>query len=240
MPSRWKIELRDRAFHSQLLRKLRAQYLLARLPRVKNDSSVAAILKRIDALCRLAREERPGRVEALEDEIRRLASLTAGRPVDWGSVVSGWTPERIEKGVLLKPWLGEREKGVVLVSFGYQWMRLAGIRNLEEFAQRYTLITAPSWTPPHGIENAVFFAHYPAERVFSLISNPAEMAILPRLSRRFRRSRSMRRTGSIRNWESRSRSRRRISIWSWWRDLEFTNATTCCFRRYAIFRGACA
>jgi glycosyltransferase involved in cell wall biosynthesis len=68
------------------------------------------------------------------------------------------------------------------VSFEYQWARLMAVRDLEGLSRRYTLILAPSWSPPQTLETTLFPAQYPSDELFSLISNVADIPILQRLS----------------------------------------------------------
>ncbi|MEI9811573.1 MAG: glycosyltransferase [Acidobacteriota bacterium] len=96
-----------------------------------------------------------------------------------------WKTDRIEKAVVLKAPAGPRERGVVLVSFEYQWARLMGVQNLQEFARSYLLVTAPTWSPPHALENTLFPAQYPDDRIVTLISNQQDCLIFPALSPKF-------------------------------------------------------
>lgn len=94
---------------------------------------------------------------------------------------------QLEKAVLLKPPVSEREPGVLYVAFEYQWLRLlslpADLR--EDFARRYTLVLAPSWSPPHSVFNFYFPEVWPVP-VYCQISHVLDSQWLPRLSRRYR------------------------------------------------------
>jgi hypothetical protein len=61
-----------------------------------------------------------------------------------------------------------------------------GISNLSDFVHRYTLVMAPTWSPPHALANTLFCAHYPDDRLFSLISNVSDVAVFPQLSSKIR------------------------------------------------------
>jgi glycosyltransferase involved in cell wall biosynthesis len=181
--SRWKMEARDRIFYSAAVRQLIARLLTWRLRKVNRQSSMQQVVASLTALCRIARLA--GKEEfqiAIEGKIRDQISLLGDRRPDWSVLSRDWNPGQIEKAVLLKPYIGPRERGVVLVSFENQWTRLMGIRNLEEFARRYTLVVAPTWSPPHTLACALFPAQYPADRIFTLISNAQDAKIFPRLS----------------------------------------------------------
>lgn len=122
----------------------------------------------------------------IEARIQELIRALGDRKVDWGALTVQWNPKAIEKAVVLKPYVSEREPGVVLISFEYQWARLMGIANLAEFAGRYTLVVATSSTPPHALGTTLFMHQYPGERLFVLLSNPADVETLPRLSPKIR------------------------------------------------------
>ena len=97
--------------------------------------------------------------------------------VDWREVVPDITNRRIAKAVVLKPRIVPMETVVVLISFEDQWARLLWDRNLQEFAESYTLVLAPTWS---RLINCLFPLAYP----FCLISNIRDLEIFPRLSKR--------------------------------------------------------
>lgn len=72
----------------------------------------------------------------------------------------------------------------MFISFEDQWARLLWRCNLQEFAQRYTLVVSPTWSPPHSLINCLFPATYPGE-IFCLISNLNDLEIFPRLSKSY-------------------------------------------------------
>lgn len=160
---RARTEWRDALFYSPTVRRL-GSFLYGLRARF---SSGAAALALDCTAARLAVGQ--GQKARLEQRIRRrVASLGA---VDWSQWVANWRTDRIEKAVILKPYLGPREKGVVFVAFEYQWVRLLSLPNLEEFAQRYTLVVAPSASPAYGLVQCIFPNRFPGGPVFSLLSN---------------------------------------------------------------------
>lgn len=94
---------------------------------------------------------------------------------------------QLEKAVLLKPPLSPREPGVLYVAFEYQWVRLLSLpkEKRESFARQYTLVLAPSWSPPHSVLN-FYFPHVWPTPVFCQISHPADAEWLPQISPRYR------------------------------------------------------
>ena len=113
--------------------------------------------------------------------VAAVAQLDPGR-LDWTEFVPDIGDPRIHKAAILKPFLGPSEKGVVFISFESQWARLLGQKNEREFADRYTVVVAPS-SSPHNFVNYVFPHVYP-DPIFTLISNPRDLDVLPRVSSR--------------------------------------------------------
>lgn len=188
--ARTKIVVADYARYSPSVRKLvagwqfrRVKGLIRGFPQASSSQTSA---QSIVELCKVARlAETPVQARQIEEHIRRQVERVNTRPVDWSQLTAAWKPGRIEKAVVLKPYIGPRERGVVLVSFEYQWARLLALPQLKEFTERYQLITAPTWCPPHAIENTLFPAQYPDRRIVTLISNARDEAIFPRLSPKF-------------------------------------------------------
>ena len=78
-------------------------------------------------------------------------------------------------GVVLKaPGAGPSEKkGVVLISFEYQWARLLLARwsTWPSSPRIFELVPGrPPRSPPYGMMNAIFPSVYPGPRIFTLIS----------------------------------------------------------------------
>ena len=184
--SRLALENRDRLRHSRTARQLIARTLFIKMGKARSDASATDIARSIVELCRIARIAQTEELMlTIEAEIQRRIKALEGRPLDWGEWTPSWNTGQIEKAMVLKPWVSERERGVVFVSFEYQWARLMGMAKLPEFARRYALIVAPSWSPPHTIETTLFPALYPDSRIFTIISNVMDVRILPRLSKKF-------------------------------------------------------
>jgi hypothetical protein len=117
--------------------------------RLGKSPDASAILVSVDQLCAAARfalnaeaMRQPGKM--ISESVERL-DLTQ---VDCREVVPDITDRRIAKAVVLKPRIGPMEKVVVLISFEDQWARLLWDCNLQEFAESYTLVLAPTWSPP--------------------------------------------------------------------------------------------
>src|SRR6185436_10106051 len=114
---------------------------------------------------------------------QRVGQLN-GKNIDWREFEPSAEKRRIERATVLKPWVSEREKGVVIMSFENQWPRLLQNCDIKEFARRYTLIVAPVWATPHGLVNYLLPTLWP-DPVFSTISDPNDTEILPRISPKY-------------------------------------------------------
>lgn len=181
---RLRIEAEDQLRWNSAVRSLLCRRVLRKTSRERPANS-RLTLQSVDQLCVAARLapniELMQRIERLiREHIRRLGLAN----VDWHEVVPNVERRRIEKSVVLKPYLGPKEKGVVFISFENQWARLLWRCNLGEFAQRYMLVVSPTWSPPHSLINCVFPAVYPGE-IFCLISSLNDLEIFPRLSKNY-------------------------------------------------------
>ena len=177
-------EIRDRLRYSPSVRHAMARWLLRRVPSDSGDTD--SISRSIIHLCRATRQAQTEPLMVrIEQEIEKRVRLIGDRKVNWSQLTGDWKAGQMEKAVVLKPYVGPRERGVVLVSFEYQWARMMGITNLKEFAQRYLLVQAPTWSPPHNLANTLFPAQYPHRRIVTLISNAQDVKIFPRLSSKY-------------------------------------------------------
>lgn len=184
----WSI-LRQRAldslFHHARLRHACATAVLwkARITRMLGKRPMDAAVDGVKA-ARLATVN-SGTQMAAEDFVRRCAAATHG-PVAWERYTPKYGVPEIQLGVVLKAPVSEREKGVVLIAFEYQWARLLRSDHLAEFAAKFDLVLSPTWSPPHATMTSVFPYYYPGDRLFTLISGAEDKAILPRLSPKYR------------------------------------------------------
>jgi glycosyltransferase involved in cell wall biosynthesis len=145
--------------------------------------SRAQRVQSIVQLCAAARLADDDELERRIQEriVERVRHLDPTR-LDWAELVPDFHDPRIYKAAILKPWLGPNEKGVIFISFEGQWVRLLNQNKPREFADRYTVVIAPS-SSPHNFVNYVFPPAYPTP-IFTLISNPHDLDVLPRVSSR--------------------------------------------------------
>jgi glycosyltransferase involved in cell wall biosynthesis len=173
------LEMEDRLRYAGFVRESLCRLKLWR-DREPGDNP-EAVARSIVNLCAAARLATSDAIQARIQEriVERVRRLDETR-LDWPKLLPEIDSRRISKGVILKPFRGPRERGVVFVSFENEWARLLRIRDREEFARRYTVVISPS-SSPHNLVNYVFPTVFPAP-VFTLISNPDDLAVLPRVS----------------------------------------------------------
>jgi glycosyltransferase involved in cell wall biosynthesis len=144
-----------------------------------------AVARSIRDLCTAARlTTRVGRVDDCMGRIRRRLNGLDPARVDWSEFVPGLDDPRLSKAVFLKPYISEREKGVLFISFETEWARLMRHCDLKAVAGRYALVLGPSSSPPHSLINYVFPAAFPGT-LFTLISNNDDRGVLPRVAPNF-------------------------------------------------------
>lgn len=141
-------------------------------------------VRAVASLCAAARLAGDDVLERhIQERITRLITQLDVSRIDWAEFVPDFHDRSIDKAAILKPNLGPREKGVIYIAFENQWIKLLTASNLREFAERYTLVIAPS-SSPHNLINYVFAHVYP-DPIFTQISNAQDAEVLPGVSPRF-------------------------------------------------------
>ena len=82
----------------------------------------------------------------VEDQAR--VAIWREERIGWGTVGRGLSEFEISKGLILKPYVNPDEKGVIMISFEYNWLPLLALSRSSELFKHYALICAPSWSPP--------------------------------------------------------------------------------------------
>ncbi len=167
-------------YHPAVRSALAASILLKSRPAPAANTADAARL--VHRLCQAARLA-PSQAAMLRTEaaIERLLPAIDPAAVPWSEFLPGFDKAAaVQKAIVLKRRVSEREKGVVFVSFDNQMARLARAANLREFARRYTLVLAPSWSPPHSVVSYLFPRLYRAP-IFCLLSNLSDLHAFPRI-----------------------------------------------------------
>jgi hypothetical protein len=174
--NRWKLAAEDRLKYNPFVRGAVSQYKLWH--NGAYDGNQQALAQSIHKLCGAARfATSAAAVGAIQRTIHERVAMLQPRRVDWTHFIADVADPRMARGVILKPWLGPREKGVLFVSFEQEWFKLVQHCDLQEFNERYSLVIAPS-SSPHNLVNYVFPAVYPG-KVFTLLSNESDKAVLP-------------------------------------------------------------
>jgi len=181
---RLRIETEDWLRYSPTVRNLIGRYQSWREPdAIPQDDQ--AIVRSIGRLCAVARlVNSPARIRQVEERILERVARLDWTKVDWSEFVPKFETKWIARAAILKPYVGPREPGVVYIGFEIEWMRFLRQVRLPEFAERYTLIIAPSSSPYNPI-NFIFPAAY-GRPLYSLINHDEDAEILRRVSPNYR------------------------------------------------------
>jgi glycosyltransferase involved in cell wall biosynthesis len=162
--------LRDAATHTRSIRRAAGLLELGRaaMARIKHGpDSVDALAAHLKA-ARLAYPFSAGSV--MGRSLARSLQATKLEGLDWDRFFPETKEPLIRNGIILKaPADGER--GVLLITFEDQWLRMLRHARLEALARDYELVLSPTWSPPHDLAIATVAALWPGERIFTLLSN---------------------------------------------------------------------
>jgi glycosyltransferase involved in cell wall biosynthesis len=147
----------------------------------RGDIGLARSIATLCAAARLATSD--AALTRIMERIHRRVGLLNPADLDWTEYLPNLADRRMARAAILKPWVDEREKGVVFISYEGEWIRLFHHCDVRQFARRYTLVIAPS-SSPHNLINYVFPAAYP-DPIFTLISNRKDLEVLPRVSPKY-------------------------------------------------------
>jgi glycosyltransferase involved in cell wall biosynthesis len=176
---RWKLEAVDRLRYHPLLRGAAGRCLTWTAG--GNGHGQQELVRSIVKLCTAARcTTVQAKVRAIQRTIQERVRELRPKEVDWSGLVRNIEQPRIHRALILKPWMGPREKGVMYVSFEVDWFRLLWHCDLQAFSERYDLVVSPT-DSPHSVLNYVFAGHYPG-RIYSLISHHCDIVDLPRVA----------------------------------------------------------
>src|SRR6187402_341271 len=125
MIARLRIEAEDFLRYSPTVRNTLAQYKISRAAKAEPPDTRTAIaaLRELCAAARLASDD--ALVLRAEAAIARILNRINPSEIAWEELLPDPASRRITKGIILKPYVSEREKGVVFVSFENQMARLA-------------------------------------------------------------------------------------------------------------------
>jgi glycosyltransferase involved in cell wall biosynthesis len=159
-----------------------ALVLDSRRHRRDDPAAVAVSVSRLCAAARLAPHLALRR--AIERRISDCLPRLDLHRLDLARLVPGSADRHLRKAALLKRHVDAKEKGVLFVSVESEWTKLLTGCDLAAFAERYDLVVAPSWSPPHSLPLYLMAVAHPSS-IFSTISNAEDMDTLPSISPKF-------------------------------------------------------
>lgn len=139
---------------------------------IRNLCSAARLTNNLSALA------------GIEKKIRHRLHGWDPLQVDWTEFVANVDDPALYRGVILKPWVSDREPGVFFVGFEVEWIKLLRHCDLKKFSRRYMLIVGPS-SNPYNLINYAVPAAYPGT-LFSLINHDDDLEIVPRIGPNYR------------------------------------------------------
>jgi glycosyltransferase involved in cell wall biosynthesis len=177
--------LRDAATHTPYIRRLASYLELGRaaLIRLKRGPrSIAALAAHLKA-ARLAYPFAAG--SAVDRRLAGAVRATSLQGLDWSRQFPETAEPLIRNCIILKtPTAGER--GVLLITFEDQWLRMLRHADVEALARDYELVLSPTWSPPYDLAIATVAGLWPGERIFTLLSNFADEEVYARFHPKLR------------------------------------------------------
>jgi glycosyltransferase involved in cell wall biosynthesis len=177
--TRCAVEGEDRLRYSPQVRRWLSGIQLLRAARATPQDNQARA-RSVRALCTAARlAADPDTVRAGMGRIQEHLRALDPNCIDWPEFVPD-DSRHISKAAILKPYISEREKGVLFISFEAEWVKLLRHGVLRDVARRYALVLAPSGSP-HNLISYAFPAAL-TDPVFTLISHADEQELFPRIA----------------------------------------------------------
>jgi glycosyltransferase involved in cell wall biosynthesis len=107
---------------------------------------------------------------------RERAAIWRDKRIDWMRYKEHLASSMLTKSLILKAPAANGEKGVLYMSFAYNWLRLVQHSNVRNLLNDYLLVGASSWSPPHFPAHWAL-AHIGPDPVFMQISNSSDMEL---------------------------------------------------------------
>jgi glycosyltransferase involved in cell wall biosynthesis len=185
MLKRLKIQIEDIVRFNPAVRNLLAFSALwkTRGKRAANSDEAARTVEKLCQAARLAASD--SMMLKVEAAIARQLPAIEPEHVKWSEFLSDYNDDKLYKAIVLKPYVSPREKGVVFISFDSRMVQLAKATDLKKFAERYTLVLSPQWSPPHSVATYLFPLLYPDD-IVCLISNERDLEYFPRISQKYK------------------------------------------------------
>jgi glycosyltransferase involved in cell wall biosynthesis len=113
------------------------------------------------------------------------ADIWRKKKIGWKRLQHEFTSKALDKSIILKFPTVDGEKGVLYVSFEYNWLRLIEHYDLPRILQQYFLVVASSSSPP-DFPLHWMLAHIGPDPVFLQISNPSDIEMHQRFRHNIR------------------------------------------------------
>jgi hypothetical protein len=149
---------------------------LAALARLKQNP-----IRRLSLLTRAARlQPTRQRLQAMKPAMDACLGQLDYSSIDWNAAGADLRND-MGKGIILKPPVSPREKGVLYLTFETQWLRLLRTGKTADVARRYDVVLGPSTSPPPHVETLLMAKLWPGP-LYTLLSNFDDADLLPVLS----------------------------------------------------------
>jgi glycosyltransferase involved in cell wall biosynthesis len=177
--------LKDAATHTPAIRRAASMLELSRAGSARLKLGQGSV-EELAAWLRAARFAYPFSAPSFMGRLVSRA-LRIQRPFDqdWQRHFPETAEPLVRNGIILKaPSPGER--GVLLITFEDQWLRLLRHGDRAALARDYELVLSPTWSPPYDLPMAAVAALWPGERIFTLLSNFADEEVYRRFHPKLR------------------------------------------------------
>jgi glycosyltransferase involved in cell wall biosynthesis len=101
------------------------------------------------------------------------ADIWRKEKIGWRRLQDQLADRVLDKSLILKSPGADGEKGVLYLSFEYNWLRLVAHYNFQKLLRKYLLVVASSWSPP-DFTSLWALAHIGPDPVFLQISNSSD------------------------------------------------------------------
>ena len=180
---RWKLQMVDALRNNARVRRLAATAMFG-AGLVRRGGSSTQTTVRLKRLCLAASACPNSSMQTrIEREIDSSLERVDASQLDWECVFRDARTPVIRRGVILKPYMGDRERGVIAIAFEEDLVRLVNA-DLDRLAKEFVVVFSPTCSPPHHLVVAAFPRMFHGD-VFCTLSNLDDAAMIPRISKRY-------------------------------------------------------
>jgi glycosyltransferase involved in cell wall biosynthesis len=108
------------------------------------------------------------------------AGIWREQQIGWRHLAPQGASATVSKGIVLKAPQPDGERGVILLSYEYNWLPVLLAQERDDLLRRYTILCATAWSPP-AFTALWAFAHLPESDICFMISNQRDTAWFQRL-----------------------------------------------------------